>query len=41
MFGKEQSIYQLEHYLSLLERKGRAIPYAKPVKDNVSPEFME
>lgn len=39
-FEKAQSIYQLEHYLPLLERKGRAIPYAKPVKDNVSPEFM-
>lgn len=36
-----QSIYTLEHYLPLLEHKGRAIFYAKPVKDNVPPYFLD
>ena len=30
----KQYIYTLEHYLPILEHKGRAIFYAKPVKDN-------
>lgn len=40
-FGREKSVYQLEHYLPLLERKGRAILQAKPVRDNVSPVFLD
>ena len=40
-FGHRQKIYQLEHYLPLLERRGRAILDAAPVKQNVPPEVME
>jgi len=40
-FQRQQSIYCLEHYLPLLERKGRAIFQAKPVKDNVPDYFLE
>ena len=39
-FRREQSIYQLEHYLPLLERKGRAIFQARPVIDNVPDYFL-
>lgn len=40
-YGRECSVYQLEHYLPLLERKGRAIFQARPVRDNVPPEFLD
>ena len=40
-FGRYANVYQLEHYLPLLERKSRAILQAKPVRDNVSPEFLD
>lgn len=40
-FGREKSIYQLEHYLPLLEKKGRAILQARPVRDNVPTEFLD
>ena len=40
-YGRERSVYQLEHYLPLLERKGRAIFQAKPVRDNVPPAFLD
>ena len=40
-YGRECSIYQLEHYLPLLERKGRALFQARPVRDNVPPEFLD
>jgi transposase len=39
--GKKQSIYDLKHYLPLLEKKGRAIFYAKPVQDNIPAYFLE
>lgn len=39
-FLHQQSIYCLEHYLPLLEQKGRAIFQAKPVKDNVPEYFL-
>lgn len=38
---KKQSIYDLKHYLPLLEKKGRAIFYAKPVQDNIPAYFLE
>ena len=38
-FDHNKSIYSLEHYLPLLEHKGRAIFQARPVLDNV-PEFF-
>ena len=40
-FLHQQSIYRLEHYLPLLEQKGRAIFQAKPVKDNVPEHFLD
>lgn len=36
---RKQNIYTLEHYLPLLEQKGRAIFYAKPVRDAL-PEYV-
>jgi transposase len=40
-YGKKQSIYSLSHYLPLLERKGRAIFQARPVRDTLPEEFLE
>ena len=40
-FQRHQNIFCLEHYLSLLERKGRAIFQAKPLMDNVPDAFFE
>lgn len=40
-FQREQSIFRLEHYLPLLERKGRAIFQARPVRENVPEYFLE
>lgn len=40
-FGKNQSIYHLEHYMPLLEERKRAILDAAPVKQNVPPEVLE
>lgn len=40
-FGRYESFYQLEHYLPLLARKGRAIFQAKPVLDHVPEYFLD
>lgn len=40
-FGRDQKIYVLEHYMPLLEQRGRAILDAAPIKQNVPPEVME
>lgn len=40
-FGKHQSVYKLEHYLPLLEQRGRAIPNATPVRQNLPEEILE
>lgn len=40
-YGKKQSIYSLNHYLPLLERKGRAVFQARPVRDTLPEEFIE
>lgn len=40
-FSRQESVYQLDHYLPLLERKGRAIFQARPVRDNVPEYFLE
>ena len=37
---RRQAIYKLEHYLPLLEKKGRAIFYAKPVQDALPGYFL-
>ena len=38
---KKQNIYVLEHYLPLLERKGRSIFYAKPVQQTLPDYFLQ
>lgn len=40
-FEKRQNIYNLDHYLPLLEKKGRAIFFAKPVQDTLPRYFLE
>ena len=40
-FERYKNIYRLEHYLPLLERKSRAVFQAKPVRDNVPPDFLD
>ncbi len=40
-FGHQESIYSLDHYLPLLERKGRAIFQARPVRQNVPQYFLD
>ncbi len=40
-FGRNQSIYHLEHYMPLLEQRKRAILNAAPVKQNIPPEVLE
>ena len=37
---RKQNIYKLEHYLPLLEKKGRAIFYAKPVQETLPAYFL-
>ena len=37
---RQQNIYKLEHYLHLLEKKGRAIFYARPVQDALPAYFL-
>ena len=39
--GRKQNIYALEHYLPLLEKKGRAIFYARPVQDTLPEYFIQ
>ena len=38
---RRQNIYALEHYLPLLEQKGRAIFYARPVQDTLPAYFIQ
>ena len=38
---RRQAIYKLEHYLPLLEKKGRAIFYARPVQDTLPRNFLD
>jgi transposase len=40
-FGKYQSLYKLEHYLPLLEQRGRAILNAAPVRQNLPEDVLE
>lgn len=39
--GKQQSIYKLEHYMPLLEERGRAILNAAPVRQNLPEDLLE
>lgn len=39
--GRKQEILELCHYLPILEQKGRAIRYAKPVLNTVPSEFID
>ena len=38
-YGKNKSVYTLDHYLPLLENKGRSILYARPVRETI-PEYF-
>ena len=38
---RKQNVYVLEHYLPLLEKKGRAIFYARPVQDTLPAYFIQ
>lgn len=40
-FGKHQSLYKLEHYLPLLEQRGRAILNAAPVRQNLPHDVLK
>ena len=40
-FEKHQSVYKLEHYLPLLEQRGRAILNAAPVRQNLPEDVLE
>jgi uncharacterized protein (DUF3820 family) len=39
-YKKNQSIYKLEHYLPILEKKGRAVFNAKPVRQSLPANFI-
>jgi len=41
LYGRGETKYVLEHYLGLLEEKPRSVFNAKPVRENVSREFLE
>lgn len=41
IFGKNETEYRLEHYMTLLERKPRCVFQAKPVRANVSQELLD
>lgn len=38
---RHTSLYKLEHYLPILERRGRAVFNAAPVRQNLPPEFLD
>ena len=38
---KKRNIYALEHYLPLLEKKGRAVFYARPVQETLPAHFTQ
>lgn len=40
-FNRHSSIYKLEHYLPILEQRGRAVFNAAPVRQNLPPEFLK
>lgn len=40
-FKRHKSIYKLEHYLPLLEQRGRAVFNAVPVRQNLPQEFLD
>ena len=40
-FEKHQSVYKLEHYLPLLEQRGRAILNAAPLRQNLPEDVLE
>lgn len=40
-FSRDNNVYQLEHYMPLLEKRKRAILNAAPVKQNIPPEVLE
>ena len=41
LFGRKGESLDLQHYLPILARKGRAIRYARPVQNTVHAEFLD
>ena len=41
VYGSRKTIYRLEHYIDLLERKPRSVFQAKPVRATVAQELMD
>lgn len=41
IYGSGKTVYRLEHYIDLLERKPRSVFQAKPVKTNVTKEILD
>ena len=41
IYGSGKTVYRLEHYIDLLERKPRSVFQAKPVKANVTKELLD
>ena len=41
IYGSGKTVYRLEHYIDLLERKPRSVFQAKPVKTNVTKELLD
>ena len=40
-YGRKQTIYKLEHYIDLIEKRPRSVYNAKPVKNTLSTELLE
>lgn len=40
-YDRGQTIYRLEHYLDLIEKRPRSVFNAKPVKDSISAELLD
>lgn len=41
LYGHGQTKYDLDHYIGILEEKPRSVFNAKPVRENVSKEFLD
>lgn len=41
IYGTRKTVYRLEHYIDLLERKPRSVFQAKPVKENITKELLD
>lgn len=41
IYGSGKTVYRLEHYLDLIERKPRSVFQAKPVRQNIAKELLD